>query len=224
MSHKMARMRLTTALLCAPLLVRGLELLPPLRHDIEISTDAVWDSKLGPSTIYVEDSFASLSDDDGLTLIPPSGYDFAELFQQDISQATGRDWDLQRVDRLPDSANASGILLGHFTGNASTVVYENGVPTSEGYVLDVSTSRAFIGGTGARGMWWGTRTVLQHLLLRNGTVPVQRVGDAPAYATRGFMLDAGRKWYAPGFLKELCSFASFFKMNEFHYHLSDNCE
>lgn len=46
--------------------------------------------------------------------------------------------------------------------------------------------------------------------------------DGPAYQTRGFMLDAGRKWYSPAFLKELCSYASFFKMSEFHYHLSDN--
>ncbi|KKY25247.1 putative glycoside hydrolase [Diplodia seriata] len=36
------------------------------------------------------------------------------------------------------------------------------------------------------------------------------------------MLDAGRKYYAPSFLKELCTYASFFKLSEFHYHLSDN--
>jgi hexosaminidase len=46
--------------------------------------------------------------------------------------------------------------------------------------------------------------------------------DAPAYKTRGYMLDAGRKWYSPSFLKDLCTYASFFKMSEFHYHVSDN--
>ncbi|KAL4916722.1 glycoside hydrolase superfamily [Aspergillus aurantiobrunneus] len=71
-------------------------------------------------------------------------------------------------------------------------------------------------------MWWGTRTVLQMLLIGNNTLPTGRASDAPAYATRGYMFDAGRKWYPKEFLKEMCSYASFFKLSEFHYHLSDN--
>ncbi|KXJ86268.1 glycoside hydrolase superfamily [Microdochium bolleyi] len=49
-----------------------------------------------------------------------------------------------------------------------------------------------------------------------------KIVDAPAYATRGYLLDAGRKWYSPAFLKDLCTYASFFKISEFHYHTSDN--
>ena len=45
-------------------------------------------------------------------------------------------------------------------------------------------------------MWWGTRTILQELELRGGRVRAGRVRDAPAYETRGYMLDAGRKWYS----------------------------
>ncbi|KAL4796719.1 glycoside hydrolase superfamily [Aspergillus venezuelensis] len=72
-------------------------------------------------------------------------------------------------------------------------------------------------------MFWGTRTLLQLLLLStNHTLPTLKTTDSPAYATRGYMFDAGRKWYPPSFLKEMCSYASFFKMSEFHYHLSDN--
>lgn len=103
------------------------------------------------------------------------------------------------------------------------MTYENGKATSEGYELEITPSGAIISGTGARGMWWGTRTLLQQILSTNGSVPTAAaIVDAPAYATRGLMLDAGRKWYSPAFLKELCSFASFFKLSEFHYHLSDN--
>ena len=32
----------------------------------------------------------------------------------------------------------------------------------------------------------------------------------------------GRKWYNAAFLKELCTYASFFKISEFQYHSSDN--
>ncbi|KXH33087.1 glycosyl hydrolase family 20 [Colletotrichum simmondsii] len=218
----MALLQLITAFLCTPVLAGGLQLLPPTLRTLDSSSGAVWQVNKSPKIIYIENSLASKADIDGLTLIPPSGHDFAKLLQQDISELTGVNWTLQRVDRLPSPANASGILLGSFTSNASSLTYENGNPTSEGYELVVSSSGAFIGGTGARGMWWGTRTLLQLLLVGNGTLPTGRSIDAPAYATRGFMLDAGRKWYAPAFLKELCSFASFFKMSEFHYHLSDN--
>lgn len=86
----------------------------------------------------------------------------------------------------------------------------------------IDTWLRFIGGAGARGMFWGTRTLLQLLGSEEGRVAPGHIVDAPAYATRGYLLDAGRKWYTPGFLKELCSYASFFKMSEFHYHTSDN--
>ncbi|KAK6225312.1 glycosyl hydrolase family 20 [Colletotrichum tabaci] len=219
---------LIVTVLVAPALALGLQLLPPTLQSTlqssEAPTKVAWQVASSSKTIYIDRSFASKVDTDGSTLIPPSGYEFATLFQEDISQLTGVNWTLQRVDRLPNAANASGILLGGFTGNASSITYENGNPTSEGYELEVSSASVFIGGTGARGMWWGTRTLLQLLLLQNGTLtlPVGRAVDAPGYATRGYMLDAGRKWYAPTFLKELCSYASFFKMSAFHYHLSDN--
>ena len=207
-------------LLGAPVLVSGLQLLPPVRQDADFSAAAVWRIESSPRTIYIEKGFASQSDTDGLTLIPPTGHDYAALFQQDISRIPNANWTLQLVDRLPEPANASGILLGAYKD--SSVTYEDGASTSEGYELVVAPTSVLVRGTGTRGLWWGTRTLLQSLLIKNGTLPVGRSVDAPAYRTRGFMLDAGRKWYSPAFLKELCSYASFFKMNEFHYHLSDN--
>ncbi|KZT58226.1 glycoside hydrolase family 20 protein, partial [Calocera cornea HHB12733] len=46
--------------------------------------------------------------------------------------------------------------------------------------------------------------------------------DAPGWEVRGFMLDAGRHWFETSFLTDLCTYASFFKLNEFHIHASDN--
>ncbi|KAL2868566.1 beta-N-acetylhexosaminidase [Aspergillus lucknowensis] len=184
--------------------------------------ESVWDAKSSCKTIYIDGRFASKKDSDGLTLIPPSSHDFAGVFLEDLNHLTGFNWSLETVDSLPDTSANGAIILGEFTGNPSPMAYENGIATSEGYELDISPEAVFIGGTGARGMWWGTRTVLQMLLVGNNTLPAGRTRDAPAYATRGYMIDAGRKWYDKDFLKEMCSYASFFKMNEFHYHLSDN--
>ncbi|ORY62343.1 beta-N-hexosaminidase [Pseudomassariella vexata] len=173
-------------------------------------------------TIYITSNLASHRDSEGLTLIPPSGYDFASILQDELSSITQWDWSLEVVDAV--SEGNSGIFLDLIAANASAnFTYENGIPTEEGYTLYVDEETAYIGGSGSRGMWWGTRTLLQQLMLSNGTsVPAITIMDAPAYATRGYMLDAGRKWYSLAFLKEMCTYASFFKMSEFHYHTSDN--
>lgn len=170
-------------------------------------------------TIYIESKFASRKDQTGLTLIPPSGYEFASTFAQDLGELTGDCWTVRTVDTFPD--HVTGVFLKGLEGERLT--YENGQPTEEGYELQVEEDKVTIQGSGSRGMWWGTRTLLQQIILaKDSTIPSGKMQDAPAYATRGFMLDAGRKWYSPAFLKDLCTYASFFKMSEFHYHSSDN--
>lgn len=198
--------------------VAALQPLPPVQWTSNNGSTAFFVEE-APASIYLQRSFADHVDTEGLTLIPPTAREFAETFRQDLSQLFGTNWTLEVVDGF----NRSGIFLGSFRGNRSRPTYENGVATEEGYELEVSSESIYIGGTGARGMFWGTRTLLQELLITNGTgLPSGRTVDAPAYATRGYMLDAGRKWYSPSFLKELCTYASFFKMSEFHYHSSDN--
>ncbi|KAJ0420575.1 glycoside hydrolase superfamily [Aspergillus carlsbadensis] len=212
---------IAAGLLAVRALASPLQLLPPAPgFDDQQGT---WDAETSCRKIYIEQSLASAKDPDGLTLIPPSGHDFAEVFLEDLNSVTGYEWTLETVSSLPDPATADGaILLGLFTGDAASVTYENGQHTSEGYELTISSTSISITGSGARGMFWGTRTLLQMLLLENNTLPTGQTLDAPAYATRGYMFDAGRKWYTKEFLKEMCSYTSFFKMNEFHYHLSDN--
>ncbi|KAM5509884.1 glycosyl hydrolase family 20 [Fusarium oxysporum f. sp. phaseoli] len=207
-------------LLASPLLAVAQDLIPPILEKADSFVEETWSVDSSPKVIYIDDEFASVSDKDGLTLIPPTAHEFATTFQDDLAKITGSKWTLKRVDKL--SNNASGISLGSYTGESSDLRYENGKSTSEGYEIIINSNRVFIGGSGARGMWWGTRTFLQLLLAGNGTITSTLGRDVPAYATRGYMLDAGRKWYSKDFLKELCSYASFFKMNEFHYHLSDN--
>lgn len=178
-------------------------------------------SGIASRTIYIANSFADVADAEGLSLIPPTAFQFAETFREDLSSWNAANWTLQRVDSFP--TNASGILLGPFKGSDDEVTYENGATTEEGYEIEVTNRTVYIGGKGARGMFWGTRTLMQQALIANGSsLPAGRTVDAPAYATRGYMLDAGRKWYTPEFLKELCTYASFFKISEFHYHTSDN--
>lgn len=169
--------------------------------------------------IYLQEDFASWRDQDGLTLIPPSASEFAHTFQKDLNELFNTSWELRIVKEFP--SHASGIFLDRTTDVKFT--YEDETPTEEGYELVIEHDRVLIHAAGSRGMWWGTRTLLQQLVLNNKSpLSPDHVKDSPAYATRGFMLDAGRKWYSLDFLKDLCTYASFFKLSEFHYHATDN--
>jgi hexosaminidase len=204
-------------LLLSPLSA-ALNALPPVQRTSSNTVARGFSIHESSRRIYLDGAFADVKDSGGLTLIPPTVYAFAETFRSDISSLFGGNWTLE----LTGSNAFAGIHLGPFRDGRSELTYENGLETEEGYELDIANGSVYIGGTGARGMFWGTRTLLQELLMANGSLVSGRVTDAPAYATRGFMLDAGRKWYDKDFLKELCSYASFFKMSEFHYHSSDN--
>ncbi|KAJ5769744.1 uncharacterized protein N7511_001795 [Penicillium nucicola] len=194
----------------------ALQTLPPVRLDPVSGKGFSLDSV--NRTIYLQADFASLRDQNGLTLIPPSALEFANTFRDDLQELTNSSWDLQTVDRFP---NASGVFLGR-ASHSDRFKYEHGGENEEGYELEVQEGSVLIRGSGARGMWWGTRTLLQELILTSSAIPAGRIEDAPAYSTRGFLLDAGRKWYSSEFLKDLCTYASFFKMSEFHYHATDN--
>lgn len=207
-------------------LCHAVQLLPPPLSGSSavsvLSSGSILDSK----TIYIYNSFAYTRDSSSLDSIRPRADEFAEIFRKDISDLTGSEWKLKSIDKLCN--DDKGIVLGAFRGDKTEVVYENGEVTEEGYEIDYhhTNGTVFIGGTGARGMFWGTRTLLQQLLfgIEQASVPFSaaKIVDVPAYATRGFMLDAGRKWYGLDFLKDLCTYASFFKMSEFHYHSNDN--
>lgn len=216
-------MKMRCPLVLFALGVAAFQPLPPPTNSTCNGTEPglVLDSSF-PRTIYVQSDLASHRDTGGLTLIPPSGQEFAETFRDDLAQLTKSEWSVKVVES--NGQNDSGLFLDlDQEGEPADFQYASGQGTEEGYTLRIVADRVRITGSGARGVWWGTRTLLQHLLISNWTsVPAMEVKDAPAYATRGYMLDAGRKWYSPSFLKDLCTYASFFKMSEFHYHMSDN--
>jgi hexosaminidase len=198
-----------------------LQPLPPVRWTNSGYDHGQFDITNVDRNIYIKNSFASLRDKDGLTLIPPSAFEFANTFRQDLEEITGVTWELCPVDVFPKGQG--GIFIDRLDPSQCDLTYENGDLTEEGYELEVQSEHVSIHGSGARGMWWGTRTLLQQLLIaHNHPIPFGRVVDAPSFSTRGFLLDAGRKWYSPSYLKDLCTYASFFKLSEFHYHTSDN--
>ncbi|KAJ3795007.1 glycoside hydrolase superfamily [Lentinula aff. detonsa] len=157
--------------------------------------------------------------------------DFAQTFRDDLISVTGFS-NISQVQKddvnanvSSDSVQSSRVFL--TLGSSSNLTLFNGKPTGEGYEFEITEKMYTIRGVESIGAWWGTRTFLQQAVLSiaNGSnpakIPTGTGEDNPGWEIRGFMLDAGRHWFEIPFLTELCIYASFFKINEFHLHASD---
>ncbi|KAF2136686.1 glycoside hydrolase family 20 protein [Aplosporella prunicola CBS 121167] len=167
-------------------------------------------------SITVDSHYANATNKEGETLIPPTLHQFARTFADDLGSSCGVNLSIVQSSK---PANGSIFLtLDHETEFLDAA----GRPTSEGYSISISTNGVVVAGASPLGAWWGTRTLIQAAVLQNNTLAAGTAIDAPGWGTRGIMLDAGRHYYPPGFLVEMCSYLSFFKQNTFHVHLSDN--
>lgn len=217
---------LVLSFLALPLLVEAYNALPPVPWQYSAGTFKF--STRQPPAIYLQTSAAEVRDTDGLTLIPPSAREFAETFAEDLKDAFDVDIKVQCVPFESGGVDyGPGIYLG--IDELGKYTYESGVETSEGYTIDVVEGSLSILGGGARGIWWGTRTLLQELMLAREAMGVHqgdgteeiielkagRAVDSPAYPTRGFLLDAGRKWYSADvrFFASMLSFCSLILTN-----------
>ncbi|YCK37788.1 beta-N-acetylhexosaminidase [Actinomadura sp. ATCC 39365] len=91
----------------------------------------------------------------------------------------------------------------------------------EGYLLAVTGEQVRISAPTATGLFYGTRSLLQ-ILRTTAELPVGAAADWPDYPVRGFMLDVGRRFFTPGFVREQLAVMGWFKLNELQLHLNDN--
>ncbi|KAL5384811.1 hypothetical protein PMIN02_009116 [Paraphaeosphaeria minitans] len=187
---------------------RGIPTIPLVDTDGKLSLSKI-------SSIVVESQYAESTDTKGETLIPPSLRSFAQTFAEDL-----RGLHINVSCKTGVNASAGSIFL--TLGEPGAYLDVAGRESAEGYSLSVSNDSIKIVGASPLGAWWATRTVLQQAILGNGTIPYGSFSDTPGWKTRGMMLDAGRHYYPPDFLIEMCAYMSFFKQNTFHVHLSDN--
>ena len=167
--------------------------------------------------VVVDAQYAASVDSNGETLIPPSLWQFAGVFREDLQSSIGRTVPI--TNSTGPTHHSIFLTLDPVKQHYHDAA---GRPTSEGYALNVSSAGLRITGASPLGVWWGTRSILQLSNLRNGTIPYGAGSDSPGWGVRGAMLDAGRHYYPPQFLAEMCSFLSYFKQNTLHVHMSDN--
>ncbi|GAB4107788.1 family 20 glycosylhydrolase [Echinicola sediminis] len=93
----------------------------------------------------------------------------------------------------------------------------------EAYSIIIDEDGISITSRSETGQYYALKTLKQLLVLENGsaTMPFCDISDKPAYPIRGFMIDVGRNYQTMDFLKEQLDIMADYKLNVFHWHLTD---
>lgn len=100
------------------------------------------------------------------------------------------------------------------------IIPQEGAP-EEQYTLKTKGGKAVIIAQSTQAEVWGAAT-LRQLTDKNGYVPEVEIMDYPAFPIRGFMHDTGRNFREVKLLKQDLDLMSAYKLNVFHWHLTDN--
>ena len=94
----------------------------------------------------------------------------------------------------------------------------------EAYHLSITRKRILLEATTPKGMYWGRQTLEQLKYTKNKKtgVPQCDITDWPAFRIRGCMHDVGRSYIPVEELKREISLLSRYKINVFHWHLTEN--
>ena len=140
--------------------------------------------------------------DDFKTAANELAADYKDLFGSELTVVKG------------SAANAGDIFLSK-TSDKSLGLQD------EGYLMEITDSVSVKAET-KTGAYWSTRTILQALKTGNGSIPQGITRDYPLYKVRGLILDVGRKTFSLEWLQQMSKQLSWFKLNDFQVHLSDN--
>ena len=92
----------------------------------------------------------------------------------------------------------------------------------EGYVMDITVDRVNVKSESITGNMYGMQTILQMYKQNSTEFNVGSMRDYPRFEVRGFVFDIARKPVSMDTLNEVSRTMRYYKMNDFHTHLSDN--
>lgn len=130
------------------------------------------------------------------------------------------------IDKLNGDNKHSHAIVLEISGPKSKI-------PSEGYELKVTSRQIHIMASGGSGLFYGVQSLIQLLppeicgysqILPEKTweVPCTEIKDYPRYPYRGMHLDVSRHFFPKSFIKRYIDLLAIYKMNTFHWHLTDD--
>ncbi|KAL3851686.1 hypothetical protein ACJMK2_015413 [Sinanodonta woodiana] len=178
---------------------------------------------------------ADLGDATGKPIIPTPLQ--INLDKSGVSLKKGQ-WIIVANEELLNEANYLADKLGlpikgDNSENSNVIVMKLGVvdvsqfsmsQTPESYWLEVDSTQQIITiiGYGEPGVFYGIQTLLSLHNSATGFIPQGSVLDSPRYPYRGMHLDVSRNFHSKEQVLKLLEVMAMYKMNKFHFHLSDD--
>ena len=139
-----------------------------------------------------------------------------------ISPATGFKLEKFDYNNAPKSEKSISLFLLDKANNLG----------SEGYSLEITPSRIEISAKTPAGVFYGIQTLRQLLPIEieskkitknvEWEISCLKIEDYPRFSWRGYMLDEARHFHGKKVVKRLLDLLALFKMNRFHWHLTDD--
>ena len=123
---------------------------------------------------------------------------------------------------LDAAGNCRTSVAGPGASAAVRIVRAAELP-ADGYRLTVGPDGVELAAAAPAGAFHGTQTLLQ--LVSGATrrrVPAVRIVDHPRFGWRGVMLDCARHFFPAATVKRYVDLAARFKLNRFHWHLTED--
>lgn len=94
----------------------------------------------------------------------------------------------------------------------------------EGYTIKVTSKQIMLTGKGA-GLFYAVQSAMQMMpekIIDKIIIPAVDINDYPRFKYRGTMLDVCRHFFPVSFIKKYIDQLAFYKINTFHWHLTDD--
>lgn len=133
---------------------------------------------------------------------------------------------------LTDFLKSSNTDLknGAASTNYITILKDNSIVNAEGYVLEITLESIKIKASTDAGAFHAVQSLRQLMApqLENTSnytsipIPALNIKDEPRFSYRGMHLDASRHMFDVAFIKKYIDAMALLKMNNFHWHLTDD--
>lgn len=129
-------------------------------------------------------------------------------------------------EELTELIRSNGGTVDPASTNIINVEIITNVPDAEfqdeAYSIEVTSSKIAIKASTLRGAYWATQTLWQLSEGNEGKIPGCNITDWAAFRLRGYMHDVGRGFLEFDELKNEILKMSRYKINTFHWHITDN--
>lgn len=127
-----------------------------------------------------------------------------------------------------DSCNIIDYDIENLLGDQLSVKHIDdlnlGNNNKEAYIIEVNEDNVIVKSCTSAGTYYAFQTLKQLVKFEDNRIliPTCDIHDWPAFAIRGFMHDVGRSYISVSELKKQIKLLSLFKINVFHWHLTEN--